>query len=126
MKARARYAIPAGLGVLVLTLSACATRLPAPSDAVQAAELSIAKADEARGAEFAPLPLREAREKVVQARSAMERRTEEQDMYARRLAEQSQADADLAASVAQAQRAQAANDEVNRSILALKQEMQRQ
>ena len=57
----------AALGVL---LSGCAT-VPPPTDAVAKADLSLRKAEQAGAAQVAPLELRQAREKLQEARDKM-------------------------------------------------------
>ena len=105
----------------LLMLAACAST-PPPTAALQAAELAIANAEQARVADYASLELSEAREKLSAARSAVEQK---KMSLAQRLAEQSRVDADLASAKAEAAKAKAVNDEMQKSIDTLKQEMQR-
>ena len=109
----------------VVLLSACATTVVEPDvDMVQAAETAIAKAEAVRAAELAPLPLRDAREKLLLARQELEKTGSDNNEHARRLLEQSRVDAEAAAAMAQSARMQANNDELNRNILMLKQATQ--
>lgn len=106
----------------LLALAACASEPVPPTQALQAAELAIANAEQARSAEYASLELVEAREKLTAARTAV---TQEKMVLAQRLAEQSRVDAELASAKAEAAKARAVNDEMQKSTNALKQEMQR-
>jgi len=114
-----RLAALAGL----LALAACAaTPLLPPTDALQAATLAIAHAEQARAAEHAPVELGNARQELAAARSAV---TLQQMIEARRFAEQSRASAELAFARTEARKAAAVNDEMRKSNEAIKQEMQR-
>lgn len=115
-----------GVAVLVLSavvLSGCAAAPVAPSDAMQAAQLAIARAEEARIPDYDSPDLRSARDKLTRARAAIQA----EDMVgARRLAEEARVDAEAAAAKAGSARAQAVNLEMQRGIDALQQEMKRQ
>lgn len=103
-------------------LAACASAPQAPTQALQAAELAIANAEQARVADYASPELGEAREKLTAARAAVQ---EEHMVLAQRLAEQSRVDAELATAKFEAAKANSVNDEMRKSTDALKQEMQR-
>lgn len=105
-----------------LTLAACASVPPAPTQELQAAEMAIANAEKARVADYAAPELGEARDKLAAARVAVQ---QEQMVRAQQLAEQSRVDADLAAAKSSAVRAKTVNDEMIKSTDAMKQEMQR-
>lgn len=105
-----------------LTLSACATTPEPPTRELQAAESAIASAEQDRVATYASAELREARDKLVAARNEV--RNEEM-VKARYLAEESRVHAELAAAQAEEIKAKAVNDDMQRSIDTLKQEMQR-
>ena len=112
------------LGSVALTfmLSACASEPKPPTQALQAAELAISNAEQARIADYASPELGEAREKLTAARLAVEKK----DMLAaQRFAEQAQVDADLATAKQGVAKAKTVNDEMNKSTSTLKQEMQR-
>jgi len=111
-------AVLAGL----LSLAGCATTQPAPDQALQAAEMAIGNAERDRASQFAAAELSEARTKLSAARDAV--RNEEM-VHAKRLAEQSQADAELASAKAGVVQATTVNDEMQKSIDILQQEMQR-
>ncbi len=106
----------------LLLVSACASEPKAPTDALHAAELAIANAEQARVADYASPELAEARTKLVSAREAV---TQEHMVLAQRLAEQSRADAELASAKTEAAKARVVNDEMKKSTDTLKQEMQR-
>jgi len=112
----------AALLLCVLTLAACASVPKAPTEAIQAAELAIANAEKARVADYASTELRGAREDLTAAHTAVQQ--EKMDL-ALRLAESSQAAAQLATAKAESAKAQVVNDEMKKSIDTLKQEMQR-
>jgi putative cell wall-binding protein len=108
------------LGFMALTASAAKPEVP--TQAIQAAELAIKNADQARVADYASPELTMAREKLTAARTAVEK---EDMVIAQRLAEQSRVDAELATAKASVAKEQAINDEMKKSIETLKQEMQR-
>jgi hypothetical protein len=108
--------------VAALLLAGCATVPQPPTEALHAAEVAIANAEQARVADFASPELGAARSKLTEARAAVAR----QDMATgQRLAEQSRADAELASAKAEANKAKAVNDEMRKSTESLEQEMQR-
>lgn len=105
-----------------LVLTACASAPLPPTQALQAAELAIKNAEQARVADYASPELAEARQKLVASRLAVEKK----DMVtAQRYAEQAKVDADLATSKAAVAKAKAVNDEMQKSTSTLQQEMQR-
>lgn len=106
----------------LLLLAACASAPKSPTAAIQAAELAIANAEQARVADYASPELTWAREKLTNARKAVQ---QEEMVLALRLAEQSRVDAELASARAEEIKAKAINDEMKKSTAALKQEMQR-
>lgn len=112
--------VAAGAGLF--TLVACASAPPAPTYALQAAETAITNAEQARVSDYASIELNEARENLATARKAVQ----DKDMArAERLAEQSRVNAELASANARLTRARAINEEAQRSVDVLKQEMQR-
>jgi len=106
----------------LLALAACATATTTPTEALHAASLAIANAEQARAAEYAPAELGQARDELAAARTAVQ---QEQMVVAKRLAEQSRAGAELASARTAAAKAKAVNDETRKSTEAIKQEMQR-
>ncbi len=112
----------AALTVSGVLLTACSSPPKAPDQALQAAELAIATAEQARVADYASPELGEARDKLTAARTAV---AKEEMTTAARLAEQARADAELATAKAEAVKAQAINDELGKSVNTLEQELQR-
>ncbi|MGV8837888.1 DUF4398 domain-containing protein [Cellvibrio sp.] len=112
----------ATLTVSGVLLVGCSSPPKAPDQALQAAELAIATAEQARVADYASPELGEAREKLTAARAAV---AKEEMTTAERLAEQARADAELATAKADAAKAQAINDELGKSVNTLEQELQR-
>ncbi|MGK2915172.1 MAG: DUF4398 domain-containing protein [Porticoccaceae bacterium] len=106
----------------LLTLAACASAPQPPNLALQAAEIAIANAEQARIADYASPELSQAREKLTAARAAVQR---EEMVIAQRLAEQSRVDAELAAAKSALVKAGTVNDEMQKGTDTLKQEMQR-
>ena len=112
----------AGLIGGVMMMTACASAPTPPTQALQAAELAIANAEQARVAEYSSLELSEAREKLAAARMAVQL---EDMILAQRLAVESALDAELATAKAATARAQVVNDDMQESTQTLKQEMNR-
>lgn len=114
---------PLGLSLMgVLLLSACASEPVPPTQALQAAELAITNAEQARVADYASPELGVARDKMAAANSAVL----VQDMVlAERLANQARVEAELALAKAQMAKAKVVNDDMLKSNKSLKQEMQR-
>jgi uncharacterized protein DUF4398 len=94
-----RLAAPALLG-LALALAACAQPSP-PSAEIRSAREAIARAEENGARALAPQQLQTAQDKLSQAQSAVQ---QSEMQTARYLAEESEVDADLAASSSNAQR----------------------
>lgn len=107
---------------VLFSLIACASPPIPPTQELAAAELAINNADRARIADLASAELREARTKLNAARDAVR---QEKMILAQQLAEQSRADAELAVAKAEAAKAKAVNDEMQKNIDIMKQEMQR-
>jgi hypothetical protein len=114
------FVATAAAGLLVL--AACAATPEPPTQALQAAESAIADAEQARVADYASTELRLAREKLAAARTAVR---SEQMIEARYLADESRVHADLASAQAEELKAKAINDDMQKSIDTLKQEMRR-
>ena len=119
---RASPLIAAAAMAGLLALSACAAAPEPPTLALQAAEAAIVNAEQDRVADYASAELRQAREKLSAARTEV--RNEEM-VKARYLAEESRVHAELAAAQAEEIKAKAVNDDMQKSIDTLKQEMKR-
>jgi len=113
-----RFAGIAAGGLLVL--SACASA--PPNDALTAAEMAIAEAEQERVADYASPELSAARDKLTAARAEVHKENMER---ARRLAEEARVSAALAAAKAEAAKAVEVNREMEQSIQILKSELQR-
>ena len=111
--------------VLVLALAAglgaCAS-VPPPESQMGKADLALRKAEQADAAHFAPLEMRTARTKLEAARAAMR---EDDNLEARRLAEQAKLDALLAEATAQTAQRREATDTIRADIEALRAEAER-
>lgn len=107
------------MGLLLLT--ACSSA-PPPNQALHAAEQAIATAEQARVADYASPELSEARDKLAASRAAIQQKNM---VLAQRLADESRADAQLASAKAEAAKAKVVNDDMQKSNVTLKQEMQR-
>jgi hypothetical protein len=106
----------------LLLIAGCASVAQPPMAELQAAELAIADAERSSVADYAPVELSEARDKLRAAHSAVQ---QEKMVQAKRLAEESRVDAELASARAEAAQAKVVNDEMRKSIDTLKHEMQR-
>lgn len=102
--------------------TACASMQPPPTSELQAAELAIATAERDRVADYASSQLSDAREKLTAARSAVQ---QEEMKKALQLAQQARVDAELASALAEVAKAETVNEEMQKGIDTLKQEMQR-
>lgn len=112
----------AGLFSSVLIVACASDPPPAPKMELQGAEQAISTAEQGRAAEYSPLEMKEAREKLSLAKDAVQ---SERMPAARRLAEQSRAIAELAVAKSEAIKAKKANEEISENIDTLKEEMQR-
>jgi predicted S18 family serine protease len=104
--------------VAMLGLGACSS-VPPPEQQLANADSAVREAEEANAASEAPAPLRRARDKLEQARNAMDA---EEYVDARRLAEQAAVDAELAEVQARSTIAQENVEELRRSIELLREE----
>ena len=106
----------------LLLLAACASTPPAPTAHLQAAQQAIAAAERSEAARYAPGELSEAHTKLTLADTAV---TERNMVVAEHFADQSRAEAELAAAKTSAAKANAVNDEMKRSNGTLAEEMRR-
>jgi hypothetical protein len=107
---------------LLLAVTACSSLPPPPTQQLQAAELAITNAEQARVADYASAELNQARQKLAAAHTAVQN----EDMpLAQRLADESRVSAELATAKTEMLEARAVNEEMQQSIDTLKQEMLR-
>ena len=109
----------------VLALAACASKIPAPTDAFQAADMAISSAEKDNAAAFAPLEMRAARAKIAAARVTPENEDDEAALISRRLANEARADAELASAKARLAKADAVNEQLQKNNSTLQKEIQR-
>jgi uncharacterized membrane protein len=103
-------------------LAACASTPEPPTEQLRAAQQAITTAEQARVADYASPELNEARLKLASANTAV---AQKEMVLAQQLAEQSRVNAELASAKAEMLKAKAVNEEMQKSIDTLKQEMQR-
>jgi Domain of unknown function (DUF4398) len=111
----------AAIGCAVVVLGACASVAP-PTEQMAVSRSAVANAVSAGGAEYAPVEMRAAQEKMDRANRAMGKEDFED---ARKLAEEAQADARLAEKKAQAAKAQKAASVTQDDIRVLREEINR-
>lgn len=111
-----------GLAVALTLLAGCATTPPPPRTDIAQAEVAIDQAVTNDAAQYAPLSLKEARDKLDQANSAYAR---EDYGAANRLAEQALVNGQLALAETQSARAEELVQENLRSVQTLREELQR-
>ena len=99
--------------VLASILLAACSSVPPPQEQLAAADLAVREADEAEAGAHAAAPLRKARDKLEQARAALQAK---EHLAARRLAEQALVDAQRAEAEARAAVAGQSFEEMQRSI----------
>lgn len=112
------------IGVIVgaaILMAGCAST-PAPIEQMAISREAVSNATSAGGNEFAPVQLNSAIEKMNAAEQAIEKKDY---VRARQLAEQAEADAQLAATMARSAKAKKAADELQESSRILRQEIQR-
>lgn len=106
----------------LLALAGCASPPVPPTEALQAAESAISNAEQARVADYASAELTTARQKLALANTAARNNEMVQAEY---LAIESRTHAELALARAEERRAKAVNDDMQKSIDVLKEEMKR-
>ena len=107
----------AGLFAAIL-LAACGS-VPPPQEQLAAADLAVREAEEAEAGAHAAVPLRQARDKLEQARGALQAK---EHLAARRLAEQALVDAQRAEAEARAAAAGETVEQMQRSLEDLRRE----
>lgn len=108
--------------MFMFVLAGCADKVPPPTQQITLATQSIAQAESSGAFEFAPVELKSARDKLSQAKLAMEK---EENDKARRLADEAMIDANLAEAKARSAKSQKVVEEMKESIRILRQEMDR-
>ena len=109
------------IAAAVLTVAGCAST-PIPNEKIAVAKASVQRAEQTGAPEFAPVELAAARDKLSRAeKSAAAREAQPATM----LAEQANADAQLAEATAMQQRSHKAATEFDASMQALSQESMR-
>jgi len=116
------------IGVAVATamfMTACASpppAIPAPTEQMAVSRATVNAASSAGASEFAPVQLKSAMDKMDTAERAMGAKNYD---LARKMAEQAQVDAQLAATAARAGKAQKAADALQESDRVLRKELER-
>jgi len=105
-----------------LSLASCASKPPVPNEQLAVSKAAIEQAQRAQANEYAPVELRQAQDKLSQAQAAVQR--EDYDL-AKRLAEQAEVDARHAETKSNSTKARNAVAEINESIQALREELER-
>jgi hypothetical protein len=108
--------------LLMVVLAGCAGKTPVPEKQITLATQSIAQAESSGAVEFAPVELRLARDKLSQAKLAVD---SEENFKARRLADEAMVDANLAEAKARSAKSQKVVEELKESIRILREEMNR-
>ncbi|WP_432822830.1 DUF4398 domain-containing protein [Trichloromonas sp.] len=103
-------------------LVGCSSKVPPPTQKLALSAAAINQAEASGAVEFAPVEMRSAREKLTQARTAMNL---EENHKALQLAEQAEVDAQLAEAKARTAKTQKAVNELQESIKTLKMEIER-
>jgi hypothetical protein len=104
--------------VIALSAVGCATT-PIPNEKIAVAKSSVQSAEQAGAPEYAPVEMAAARDKLARAEKAA---ADHDAQPATQLAEQANADAQLAEATAQQQRSHKATMELDASLQALRQE----
>jgi hypothetical protein len=103
---------------IALSAAGCATT-PIPNEKIAVAKSSVQRAEQAGAAELAPVDMAAARDKLTRAEKAA---ADHEVLPATQLAEQANADAQLAEASAQEQRSHKADVEFDANLQALRQE----
>jgi hypothetical protein len=117
-----KWAKGAGIcAALALTVAGCAST-PIPNEKIAVAKSSVARAEQSGAPEYAPVEMAAARDKLARAEKAA---ANNDGQPATQLAEQANADAQLAEATAQEHKSHKAAVEFDASMQALRQESQR-
>jgi uncharacterized protein DUF4398 len=106
---------------MVLSAAGCATT-PVPNEKIAVAKSAVQRAEQSGAPELAPVEMAAARDKLARAEKAA---ADHDAQPATQLAEQANADAQLAEAAAQEQHSRKAAMELDASLQALRQESQR-
>lgn len=104
------------------SLVGCSAKIPPPTQKIALSEAAINQAEASGAVQFAPVEMRAARDKLAQARAAMNL---DENKKALQLAEQAEVDAKLAEAKARTAKSQKAVAELQESIETLKMEIKR-
>ncbi len=115
------YRTVGAIGFAAVAMAGCAS-IPQPTEQMAVSRSAITNAERAGGAEYAPLEMKTARDKMDRAGKAMAREDYED---ARRLAEEAQVDARLAEKTAESAKAQKAAVALSDDIRVLREEINR-
>jgi hypothetical protein len=110
------------LSAVLITVSGCASAPPVPTANLQAAQQAIANAERVEAGRYAAGELGEARTRLASADTAV---SEKKMNLAAQYADESRADAELAAAKTSQSKANAVNTEMKQSTGTLVEEMQR-
>lgn len=105
-----------------LFITACASTEPAPTTLLTQAQAHISQAESAGADQHAPVALRDAKNQLKDAESAID---EEEYTKARMLLEKSIADSEYATAKSNSEKTQAAAEEMKKQMETLKQEVKR-
>ncbi|AEG00633.1 DUF4398 domain-containing protein [Methylomonas methanica] len=111
-----------GFGLIATVLAAGCASVPPPTEQLAVSQAAVATAGSADANEYAPIALKSAMDKLDAAQRAMAR---EENLLARRLAEEAQVDAQLASATAGAAKAQLAARQLQEGNRVLRQEIDR-
>lgn len=119
---RRRMTRPIILASLMFALAACASTPVPPTEALLAAELAISSAEQAGAGQHAPLDMKQAHDKLSEARAAVAQKEMGVALW---LADESRGSAELASARASEMKAKLVNEEMQQSILTLQEEISR-
>lgn len=108
------------LSALVIPLALACASVPPPSEAISNAEMAVRQAESVQASEFAPLQMRIAREKLDDAKALVRKGDKDDMLKARRLAEASLVEAQLAEQTARTEIAKKNRDEAQKTIDAMR------
>jgi hypothetical protein len=115
------YRAAGAIGIAAVVMAGCAS-VPKPTEQIAVSNSAITNASRAGGAEFAPVEMKSAQDKMARAHQAMAKEDYED---ARRLAEEAQADARLAEKKAESAKARKAAVVMGDDIRVLRDEINR-